>query len=176
MKAVSATIQQRLTDGGLRCTEILARGVPDMTVVEPVRASSELLAHTAEVRLRVRGPTLASLAAEAGRALARVELGGAARPRGARGAWRDVRVESRDSAALLVDWLNELIYLAETLHWVPLEFELETTDASDGLALTGRARGVAVAQAPARVKAATFHGLHVTPIPGGLEAEIVLDV
>lgn len=136
-----------------------------------MKTTSEILEHTAEVRLRVRGPTLAEIAAEAGRAVGRLELG-AERP-GPRGNWRTVEVHGPDRDALLVEWLNELIYLAETARWVAVEIEMES--ASDTM-LRARARGVILEEAPARVKAATFHGLRVTPIAGGLEVEVVLDV
>lgn len=134
-------------------------------------ASSEVLEHTAEVRLRVAGPTLAALLAEAGRALAAVELGGSS-PAPA-GAWRTIEVRSPDRDALLVDWLNELLYLAETECWVPAEFEIETATAT---ALRARARGVPLDAAPARVKAATFHRLRIAETASGLEAKVILDV
>ena len=39
-----------------------------------------------------------------------------------------------------------------------------------------RASGVALQRAPSRVKAATFHRLRVEDVPGGLEADLILDV
>jgi len=39
-----------------------------------------------------------------------------------------------------------------------------------------RARGVAVDTAPSEVKEATFHGLRIAAVPGGVEADVVLDV
>lgn len=138
---------------------------------EAAGASHELLAHTAEVRLRVRAPDFPALAAEAGRALAAIELGGAAPPAG--GAAREIVVRASDEAALLVDWLNELIFLAETERWVATEF---VTEPGDALELRVRARGVSVDTAPSRVKAATHHGLDVRRTGGGVEAEVVLDV
>lgn len=134
------------------------------------RASSELLEHTAEMRVRIRAPSFGELAAEAGRALARIQLGGVATPPA--GAWRRIEVRASDREALLVDWLNELIFLAETECWVPAEFQVVNTDTT----LRVLARGVSVKEAPARVKAATFSGLEIRPIPGGLEAEVVFDV
>jgi SHS2 domain-containing protein len=133
--------------------------------------SSEVLEHTAEVRLRVAGPTLGALLAEAGRALAAVELDGP--PPAPAGAWRTIEVRSTDRDALLVDWLNELVYLAETECWVPSEFEIEAVGPTE---LRARARGVPLDAAPARVKAATFHGLRIAETAGGLEAEVILDV
>jgi SHS2 domain-containing protein len=132
---------------------------------------SELLAHTAEVMLRLRATTLADLLAEAGRALGRLELGEPVPP--AAGEPRLIEVQSPDREALLVDWLNELVYLAETERWVPVEFEMVTANDTTARAW---ARGVVTDEAPARVKAATFHGLKVVAGPQGFEADVVLDV
>lgn len=141
------------------------------TTLVGMGASSEVLEHTADVRLHVAGPTLGALLGEGGRALAQIELGRAAPA--ATGDWRTIDVRSTDRDALLVDWLNELVYLAETEHWVATEFEIETATAK---ALRVRARGVLLHAAPTRVKAATFHGLRIAEKPDGLEAEVILDV
>ena len=137
----------------------------------PRGAEHELLAHTAEVRLRVRAPDFPALAAEAGRALAALEVGGEV-PR-ATGDARQIVLRAADQGALLVDWLNELIYLAETERWVAAEFAPERGGA---LELRMRVRGARVEIAPSRVKAATHHGLEVRTTPGGVEAEVVFDV
>jgi len=134
-------------------------------------AEHELLAHTAEVKLRVRGPDFPALAAEAGRALAALELGGEPPP--ATGGAREIVLRAGDLGALLVDWLNELIYLAETERWVATEF---TPQPGGALELRMRARGATVDTAPSRVKAATHHGLDVRATAGGVEAEVVFDV
>jgi len=123
------------------------------------------------VKLRVRAASLGELAAEAGRALCELHLG--ARAPAAAGEWRELEVRAADREALLVDWLNELIYLAEAEHWVAVEFRVR--DATDTV-LAIEARGIVVDEAPARVKAATFHGLHIAPSPAGFEVEIVFDV
>lgn len=133
--------------------------------------SVAIVEHLGEVRLRLRAGTLGDLAAVAGRALAELELGRA--PGRGEGAWREVAVSGRDPEALLVNWLNDLIYLAEAERWVGVEYTV--VDATD-TELRMRVRGATVEQAPSCVKAATFHGLHVAHVPGGVEAEIVLDV
>jgi SHS2 domain-containing protein len=123
------------------------------------------------LRLSIRAPDLAGILAEAGRALAELEMGGT--PPAPAGGWTDISVRSADRAALVVDWLNELIYRAEVDRWVPAEFEIQRiTDTR----VRARARGIAVQQAPAAVKAATLHGVRVEAIPGGMEADVVLDV
>lgn len=137
----------------------------------PRGAEHELLAHTAEVKLRVRAPDFPALAGEAGRALAALELAGDVPP--ATGGAREIVLRAADQGALLVDWLNELIYLAETERWVATEF---TPEAGGPLELRMRTRGATVDIAPSRVKAATHHGLDVRTTADGVEAEVVFDV
>jgi SHS2 domain-containing protein len=133
--------------------------------------SVEVVEHPGEVRLRLRAESFGALAVVAGRALAELELRRV--PGEGAGAWREVAVTGRDAEALLVNWLNELIYLAETERWMGVEYTMVgATDTT----LRMRVRGITVERAPSCVKAATFHGLHVVPVPGGLEADIVLDV
>jgi SHS2 domain-containing protein len=136
-----------------------------------MKPSVELIEHPGEVRLHLRAATLGELAMVAGRALAELELGHSAGP--ARGPWREVVVAGRDRDAVLVHWLNELIYLAETERWVGVEFSVSQATETE---LRMHVRGVAVDVAPAHVKAATFHGLQITAVPEGVEADVVLDV
>jgi SHS2 domain-containing protein len=138
--------------------------------------SHEVVDHTSEIRLRIRAGSLAELLAEAGRALARLELRGGKTT--GTGDWRPLTVSAGDRAALLAEWLNELIFLAEAERWVPIDFEIERAgnNSAGGTEVRARARGVSIEQSSGLVKAATLHGLRVEPIPGGLEGEVVLDV
>ena len=131
----------------------------------------EVVDHTSEVQLRLRAGTLGELLAEAGRALARLQLGGSAGPATRR--WREIEVSSPDRASLLADWLNELVFLAETERWVATEFAIGPTD---GGSVRARVRGVEVERVPGLVKAATLHGLRVVEVEGGMEGEVILDV
>jgi SHS2 domain-containing protein len=127
--------------------------------------------HTSEVQLQVGAESLAGLAAEAGQALGLLLLRGVpARPEGPA---REIEVSSVDREALLVDWLNEILFLAEVELWVAVEFDV--LEASS-VHLKASARGVPVESAPALVKAATFHGLAVEERDGGLQAEVIFDV
>jgi SHS2 domain-containing protein len=142
-----------------------------MTPPRRLAASHDIADHTSELRVRLSAGSLAELLAEAGRALAEIQLRGANPTAG--GDWRPVEVSARDPAGLLADWLNELIFLAETERWVAMEFDVEL---AGRCTLRGRARGVALGQAPGLVKAATLHGLRVDDAPGGLTGEVILDV
>lgn len=131
----------------------------------------ELREHTSEIELHIRAESLGDLLAEAGRALATVQLAGANCVPG--GAVRSIRVTSAGRELLLVDWLNELIFLADLDHWVALEFEV---DSISGTEVQARASGVTLEWRASRVKAATLHGLRVENVAGGLEADLILDV
>jgi len=137
----------------------------------PPVPSHELIDHTSEVRLRLRAASLGALLAEAGRALAELQLRGVERP--VHAGFKRVQLAAPDRERLLVDWLNELIFLAETERWVATGFEIERVDARS---IIVRAGGVEVPRARGLVKAATLHGLRITDVDGALEGEVILDV
>lgn len=127
--------------------------------------------HVGEVQIRIEAEDLPSLFAEAGRALAALQLETPAidAPREV----EEVTVRAPDRAALLAEWLNELIFLSETRRCAfP---DLEVTRISDR-ELQARIGGVAIDHPRVAVKAATLHGLQVEERPGGFVATVVLDV
>jgi SHS2 domain-containing protein len=86
--------------------------------------------------------------------------------------WREVAVDAHERAALLVGWLDELIYLAETEDLVPEQAErIELTDR--GLIATVRChRG-----SPRHlIKGATYHRMEFERSGHGFGATVVLDV
>ena len=134
-------------------------------------ASHELLPHTSEVLVRLRASSLGELLVEAARALVEVEAcEGESRP--APG-WVEVEVTAGDREALLVHWLNELLFRLEHDRLLPEEIRI--TEVSD-LQVRARIRGRRLARPPALVKAATLHGLEVRDEKGGLAAQVILDV
>ncbi len=135
-------------------------------------ASHRFGEHTGEVRLEVSAPTCEELFAEAGRALAELMLGELPQTPAAPGT-RPVEVHGRDRAALLVDWLNELIFLSETSKQVFTRFQVERITETEARA---RVAGVAAEALKTPVKAATLHGVSVSRSGGGWQASVVLDV
>jgi SHS2 domain-containing protein len=128
--------------------------------------------HAGELRLRVSAPTLAELFAEAGRALAVLACGGRAPP-SPEGAAEAVSLRSHDRAALLVDWLNELIYYAEATGKVWSEFRFTRLTDRD---LDASIRGARASKMRPAVNAATPRDLNVTETPHGASATVVFDV
>jgi len=121
--------------------------------------------------LRLEADDWPNLLAEAVRAIG-AELTREGGPAGAAAA-RTIELESLDREALLVDLINELIFLAETERWAP--GAAPAVDASERRVRI-RCAGVALAGPPSRIKAATFHGLSVRADGTGTTAEVILDV
>lgn len=85
--------------------------------------------------------------------------------------------EAEDVGALLVDWLNELVYLFEGERAVCRRFRFRAWSET-----SYRAEAFGEPVDPDRhdprglVKAATYHGLAVHPSGDGYEARVILDV
>jgi len=132
--------------------------------------SHEFVDHTSELELRLRAPSFGDLIAEGGRALSRLLLRESVE---AAPTERQITARGSDRAALLVTWLNELIYLAEADQWIPVEIEAGLVTDTE---IRVRAQGVTVSKPPSLIKAATYHGLIVRDRPGGVEATVILDI
>jgi SHS2 domain-containing protein len=86
--------------------------------------------------------------------------------------WREVTVNGDERAALLVLWLDELVFLAETEDLVPED--VEQMEFSDG----GLVANVCCRRSRPRhvVKGATYHDLAFGRSDGRFHARVVLDV
>jgi SHS2 domain-containing protein len=136
-----------------------------------VGTGHRIVDHTSELELEIWAPDWPALLCEAGRALAAISLRGT--PPRPEGPTYHLEATSRDREALLVDWLNELLYRSEAELWVACEFGgFEATDTH----LATQAWGMRVDEAPAVVKAATLHCVAVRQAPTGLSARVILDV
>jgi SHS2 domain-containing protein len=130
--------------------------------------------HVGELRISLEARSLGDLFAEAARALAEIMGGaGAAAASPPPGPPAEVRLHAADRDALLVDWLNELIYRAETNRTIYDDIRIERISERE---LHASIRGFAVEDMRTPVKAATFHGLELRDQPRGLSATVVLDV
>ena len=131
----------------------------------------EELDHTADVGIRAYGATLEELFENAAAGMfslivdpESVKLRGEV----------EVRVTAEDLGGLMVNWLQELLFLHETQHLVFCEFDVSI----DMLDLTGRARGEAIDKRrhdlKLSLKAVTYHRLKVDPEKG--IAEVIFDI
>lgn len=139
-------------------------------------ASHRFVGHTSEVELKLSANTFADLLAEATRALGEL-MGGQGLTRLDEGE-RPIEVESVDREALLVDFLNELIYLAEAEAILPLDSLVTLGEGEPPFVcrLSARLRYASVEETPSQVKAATRHGLVVKETGSGVFASVIFDV
>jgi SHS2 domain-containing protein len=128
----------------------------------------EWVDHTGELELHVRASTREAVFGEASEALGEV-LGDA---EGDLPRERVLRVEGRDLAALLAEWLAELVWLAEceSLIVERLTAVRVSEDAVEATVLARRGRPRHL------VKAVTYHGLSCERDEAGWRATVVLDV
>ena len=140
----------------------------------PRRRPYRQLSHTADLAWRLWGKDLPELFENAGRALSATLTD---RRYLRRRATRTVRLTATDREALLVDWLNHLLYLFNIDGFLGRDFQVES--------LTPKrleARVIGESFDPARhpertgVKAATYHQLSIVPAGDGWQATVVLDL
>ena len=135
-------------------------------------ADYEILEHTADVGVRVRGESLAEVFESVTRALA--EIAGIWRP----GSGEEVviEVEADDLGALLVDWLSEVLYLEDGRRAAIANVEMTRVE-------PGRAAGALTlrpldsdAVEGVQIKAVTYHQLLVERESGGWTARVFFDI
>nr|MBC7245085.1 archease [Chloroflexota bacterium] len=134
------------------------------------RRRYEQLDHTADLALRIYGQDLRDLFANAAYAmfsqLADIEHIGAATS-------RLVVAEGVDYESLLVNWLNELLYLHDTQHEVYATFDIHELGPYH---LEATVHGDQNQDIHTIIKGATYHDLAIIQTAEGYEATIVFDV
>lgn len=136
-----------------------------------IAPSHRIEGHTSEVRLVLQAPTLRELYGQAAAALAEVMCVGTRPPAGAQS--HNVQIEARDAAAVLVDWLDELIFQVEQTGLVFPAPEIRSASAHR---LHATLTGEEPVEWKTPVKAATFHDLRVDESDDGYRAVVVVDV
>ncbi len=138
------------------------------------RAKYWQLPHTADLAWRIRGQSLPELFENAAGALVATMTDRRVLRRRQK---REITVESPDREALMVDWLNHLLYLFDVEGFLGREFHVVSlTDRR----LQARVRGETFE--PGRhpektaVKAATYHKLEIRRENGAWQATVILDL
>ena len=143
-------------------------------MTQPLRADDrrppfEEVPHTADRALRIHGRDWRELFTHGAAGMNSLMVPAAPEPT----LRREIALEALDLESLLVAWLSELAFLAETeaLIFTRFEFRSLARDHLAAVALGGRAERI-----ERHVKAVTFHGLSIAPAAGGWETTVVFDV
>jgi SHS2 domain-containing protein len=136
-------------------------------------ATFDEVEHTADWAFRARGETLPLLFINAAFAMFSLEGIQAEGKKTGQTIIRELEVQAVDKEGLLVNWLNELLYIAEVDRQFPVGIEILDLAPQR---LRARLELIAEERPDRRIKAVTFHNLRVEQTPHGWEATVVVDV
>jgi SHS2 domain-containing protein len=136
--------------------------------------SYRLLEHTADMGIKAEGETQAALFQQMALGLRQIiteclDI----RPQTV----MTIEVVGMDREELLVNWLNELVFLLETRHFLPAIFEIETIDEQRLRALVrGETFDPDRHFLEREVKAITYHQIKVESSGKGWSAQVFVDL
>lgn len=131
----------------------------------------EEMEHTADCALHVWGQNLSELLLNAARGMnSLIAFDLASIPDNIE---KRIELEAIDAESLLVEWLSELAYWAETEMLIFRRFELYNVTPTH---LQAVMHGGLASHLKKHIKAVTYHNLEIIEIKKGVEATVVLDV
>lgn len=138
------------------------------------RSGFRLLAHTADIGLEAFAPSREELFAVAAMGLRTLLFGDSPARAVSR---REVCKEGPDLAALLVVWLNEVLYLCESAHLVPADFQVKSLNQNRLVAVMSAEPFAPDRHTVERVaKAVTYHRLVAEERDDGWYARVYIDL
>ena len=136
----------------------------------------ELIEHTGDIALRVHGKTIKELFINSAAGLLYVITDKQAHSTGKK---RKIRLNGEILEDLLVSWLNEIIFLFYTYHFLPKCYNIKIQDNGAKTIESVLAGGYLAENAlgiKTEVKAATYHNVKIERNNAGLTVTIILDV
>ena len=134
----------------------------------------ELLEHTADIRIRVKGASLAGLFENSALAVFDI-IAEKQQLRDPRRHSLKINQKAENIEELFVNWLNELLSLSQARGVIFTGFRIAKLTP---VSITAEATGydMKAYRVNTEVKAATYHQLEIKKTPRGWQAEVVLDV
>ena len=136
------------------------------------RVAFEEVDHTADRALRIYGRDMRELLLNAAHGMNSLMLADCS-PSSINDEERSVSLDTLDAEGLLVEWLSELAFWAETEMLVFHKFDMKHVSSTQVLST---AYGSRVAQLNKHIKAVTYHNLKISETEDGLSAIVVFDV
>jgi SHS2 domain-containing protein len=131
----------------------------------------EEVEHTADKALRIVGINLKELMISAAQGMTQLMVGDVSKI--SNKIKKSIELQAVDAESLLVEWLGELAYWAETEMLVFKKFKVTDITATR---LQATIWGATVPELEKHIKAVTYHNLEIRQTPKGLEATVVFDV
>lgn len=140
----------------------------------------ELIEHTADVGIKVRGRTLKELFENSAKGMFGVIRGTETAHASHNVAERrkiEIKKEADGFEELLVDWLSELLYIFNKDNIIFSSFNIIRLNNKEILGeAAGEKIGPAQADFQVEIKAVTFHGLKIKKSKAGFNCSIIFDV
>ncbi len=134
----------------------------------------EIVEHTADLGIRVRGKDLQDLFINAARAVFDI-IASSCQAKTPECRKINITQKADDVEQLLVNWLNELLSLSAVKGLIFTDFKIKKLDAHNLEAVVSGADSSGYAMNK-EIKAATYHELKVRKSSAGWQAEVILDV
>jgi SHS2 domain-containing protein len=134
--------------------------------------SFEEISHTADVKIRVRAPTLEGLFSETFKALMQVIYG----TDRSGSISREIIIKSSDNEALLADFLSEVLFISEVENLVFSEASIRIDGLCLAAGLTGEPFDPVRHSGGTEVKGISYSGLAITYDANGYMLDIIFDV
>jgi len=131
----------------------------------------EEVEHTADRALRIFGTNLTELFLSAAAGLTHLMAGGVSDI--STEIEKTIEMDAIDAESLLVEWLSELAYWAESEMLIFKKFKIQKATATH---LQAKIFGGKSSMLEKHIKAVTYHNLKIIKTSKGLEATIVFDV
>jgi SHS2 domain-containing protein len=131
----------------------------------------EEVEHIADKALRIVGINLKELMISAAQGMTQLMVGDVSKI--SNKIKKSIELQAVDAESLLVEWLGELAYWAETEMLVFKKFKVTDITATR---LQATIWGAKVPELEKHIKAVTYHNLEIRQTPKGLEATVVFDV
>jgi SHS2 domain-containing protein len=147
---------------------------PQMLYSICVKKDFEFIDHTADIGILAYGEDMKQLFANAARGLFSIitNLDSVAVKES-----RDIQVTAPDPEVLLVNWLNELIYLFDAREILFNRFEITSlTETGLKAKASGEKINLAKHELKTQVKAATYHMLKIEQDEDGWKAQVIFDL
>ncbi len=131
----------------------------------------EEVEHTADRALRVFGTNLTELFLNAAEGMTQLMVADVSEI--STEIEKSIELDAIDTESLLVEWLSELAYWAESDMLVFIKFRIQKASATH---LQAKIFGGKTSMLEKHIKAVTYHNLKIIRTSQGLEATIVFDV
>jgi len=134
----------------------------------------ELIEHTADIGIQVKGKDLKELFKNAAAAMFDI-IAQRQKTESSRQEKIEINQKADDLEELFVNWLNELLSLSATKELIFSDFKIDKLE-ENNLQATVAGSDIKNYKVHTEVKAATYHTLKLEKTPSGWQAEVIFDV